>query len=144
MQIEIGQRRAPRYNLRRTGQRAHQLVQWFLDFEDHARASRHNAWHVAAELNRVAKAMHTVEQNGLARDLVRSQPQRLRKSALCIPQLLGFPSPFQLLPAAIEVADQHAAHGFVEMGLGIVRPQCDRAVIARQRLVEPFQLMHRD
>ena len=61
MQIEFRQRFARGHDVRRPGQRAHQLVQWPLHFQNDARAARDDARHVAAELDRVAKALLGME-----------------------------------------------------------------------------------
>ena len=73
-----------------------------------------------------------------------SEPQRLCEISLSVSPLLGFPSPFVLFPAAIKVADEQPAQCLIEMRLGIVRPQGERAVVARQRLLEPLQLLQGD
>ena len=83
MQVEVRQRlaRSPRSE-RAPRKRIHQLPQRLLDFQDHMRGAFGDKRRVTAELDRIAKALLGVEQNGLAGDLVRSKPQRLREIPL--------------------------------------------------------------
>ena len=115
-------------------------MQRLWDLQNHAGATLQYQWHIAAELYRVSKTLLGMEENCLTSDLVRSAPQRLGKT-LCVFQLLGFPSPFVLFPAAIEVADEQPAERLINVRRGKIRPQLDRAVVARQRILEPLQLL---
>ena len=47
-----------------------------------ARGALHDEWHVTAELDRVAKTLLGMQKNGLAYDVIRSEPQRLREIPL--------------------------------------------------------------
>ena len=109
MQIKPRQRIARTYNLRRTAQRAHQLVQWRRHFKNDARLAVGDKRHVAAELDRVAEALLGVKQNGPANDLPAARPERLREVALATPEFLGVPTPFVFVSAATKIADQKPA-----------------------------------
>jgi hypothetical protein len=61
---------APGYDLGRASKSAHERVQLPGNLEDYARATRGNQWHVAAELDGIAKPLLGMEKNGLARDFV--------------------------------------------------------------------------
>jgi uncharacterized membrane protein len=98
------------------------------------RAVLDHARDIAAELKRVAKTLLRVKQNGLARDVIGADPERLQEMPLGFPELRGFPSPFVLLPTAGKVADQKPAHRVAEMRVGKVGPQLQRTFVARQRL----------
>jgi len=119
----------------------HQLPQRLLDFQDHMRGAFGHKRRVTAELDRIAKTLLGVEQNGLAGDLVRSKPQRLHKIPFRRVELPGFPSPFVLLPTAAKIADQQPAQRLVMMRLREVRPHRDRAIVVRQSAGEPAQTL---
>ena len=98
-----------------------------------------DTWHIAAELDRIAEPLLGVEKDGLAGDVISAGPQRLREMPLYCPELRGVPSPFQLLPAPRKVTEQEAADRRVEMAVGEVRLERERAVIAGERFVKPPQ-----
>ena len=58
-------------------------------------------------------------------------------------QLIGLPSPFVSLPATVEIACEQQAKRCIEMCLGEVGLQGDRAIEARQRLLEAVQFPKR-
>ena len=50
MDVEIGQRVAPRYDLCRAGEGSHQFVQWSLHLQNYdVRGALHDKWHVARQ-----------------------------------------------------------------------------------------------
>src|ERR1700733_9771744 len=136
MDVEIGQQVAPGYDLRRTGEGSHQLVQGSLHLQNDVRGALCNQWHVAAELDRVTQTLLGMEKNSLARDLIRPEPLWLCEISFLIASRPGFPSPFVLFPAAIKVTREQPAERFVVVRVCIVRPQGQCAVVARQRLFE--------
>ncbi len=91
MDIEIGEWLAPGYHLRRAGERSHQLVQRLWNLHNNVRGALHDEWYVTAELDRVAKTLLGMEKNGLALDVVRSEPQRLREIPLSVYLVAQFP-----------------------------------------------------
>src|SRR5580692_9546494 len=113
MKIEVRQLVALRHDLRALGKGAHQCGKWLLHLEDNAHAAAREQRNIAAELQRVAKALLGVKQNGLAGDLIRPEPERLRKLSLPFGQLFGFPTPLILLEAASKVANKQPANRFV-------------------------------
>jgi hypothetical protein len=68
-------------NLRRAGKTCHELAERYFNFHHDARAARRDQRHVTAELNGIAKSLFAVQQDRLAGDIVRSEPERLRKIA---------------------------------------------------------------
>ena len=90
-----------------------------LHFQNDARPARRNSRNVAAKLDRVAKPLFRVQQNGLAGDTPGAVPQRLRKIALCRVLAVRSPIwPFMLRPAANEIAGQQPAQRFVVARIG--------------------------
>jgi hypothetical protein len=47
----------------------------------------------------------------------------------------------EFFPAAIEVADEQPTDRFIQMRLGMVRPQRQRLLVTRQRFTEPLELI---
>src|ERR1043166_9603049 len=76
MQVEVRERIARGDDLRRAGETAHQPLKRPLNIENNARAPGRDERHIAAELDRVAQALLTVEQDGLAADLFLTEPER--------------------------------------------------------------------
>src|SRR5580704_17051519 len=105
MDIEGGQWLASRDDARACQSRQ-QSPEFRLHFEDGPSAAFGHQWDVAAELKCVAKALLGMHQDGLACDIVRAAPQRLRKIPLGARQRFVFPSPFVFFPSALELARQ--------------------------------------
>ena len=63
---------------------------------------------------------------------------RLRETPFYVTQLVGFPSPFLLWPAALKVANQQPAERLAVMSFGIIWLDGDRTVVTPQRLVKPL------
>src|SRR5579885_1930422 len=103
VQVEVGQGVAPLYDPRRAGKRAQQRGQRRLHLDDNPRPALRHQRDVAAELERVAESLLGMQEDGLARDLMRSGPQRLREVAKGAGQLRDSPAPFVLAPAAREI-----------------------------------------
>ena len=136
MHIEFRQRLAPRYDLRHARQRGHQRAQRPLHLKHHPRGARRNLRRIAGELDRIAKTLLGVQQNGLSGDVIRAGPQRLHEIPLGAAMLLGLPPPFVLIEAAHKVAEQQAAQRLVIMSVGKIRPYGAHAFVTGQRLIE--------
>ena len=77
MEIEIKHRLARGDDLHRVGKRAHQVVQRRLHFQNDARAARRDQRRVTAELDRIAETLLGMQENSLACDFIRPEPQLL-------------------------------------------------------------------
>ena len=75
----------------------HQPYKCARNFEHDPRAARRHQRRIAAELNAIAEALLTVDQDSLAGKIFRTQPQRAGKAARRVRTLL--PAVFVLLPA---------------------------------------------
>ncbi len=144
MEVELRQTIALGDNLRRAGKIGHKLAERLFNFQDDACAACRDHRHVTAELDGIAKALLAVEQDRLAGDIVRSAPERPRKSAL--PEFCdrSLAAPLIFDPSILEVAGDEARQALEKMRVGIVRPQRDRLIVTRQRLIEPLQVIQRN
>ena len=110
-------------------------MQRLWNLQNHAGATLQHQWHIAAELYRVSKTLLGMEEKCLTSDLVRPAPQRLGKIAPCVFQLLGFPSPFVLFPAAIEVADEQPVQRLIIVRISKIRPSAESILLAEYSFV---------
>jgi hypothetical protein len=136
MRVEFEQPVAFSNDLRST-KLVHERLQRFLHFEDHARAARGDRRHIAAELNRIAQSLFAMEQDRLVSDRL-AAPERLREHAVGEDHRFLHPAPFVVGPAAGEIAAQQPQGRRVAMRHDVAGLQGQRAVVARQRFVEPI------
>ena len=109
VQIEVGQRAAARYHLGRSGEGSGEFAQRVLHLQDDPRPTRGNERDVSAELDRVAKSLLGMEQDGFAGDIRCAKPQGPVECAPVTFHLRCPPAPLVLLPAGFEVPDQKPA-----------------------------------
>jgi len=69
------------HDSRRAGKTGQKLLQRRLDLDNNACPARGDQRGIAAELNRVTKPLLAMKQDRLAGDIIRSEPERLRKIA---------------------------------------------------------------
>ena len=99
---------------------------------------------IADELQRIAKPLLGMQQDGLAGKRRVAEPQRLTKGAPLVGKRAGFPAPLIGLPAGLEIAERQVSKPCFEMGLGKVGTLLKRRIEASKRLlwpVEPAQRM---
>jgi hypothetical protein len=77
-----------------------------LHLEHNLGTQRGKLGQIADELKGVTEALFGVHQDNLPGESLATKPKRLREVATLVPLAFGFPTPFVLLPAALEVSKQ--------------------------------------
>src|SRR5688572_7576542 len=140
MNVEIRRRLAARDDLRNTGYAGEQAGGLGTRSNDHPGAAFGDERGVADELYRVAQPLLDVQQYALAGD-VAALPLRPRRLKLAVAQPLGFPAPFVLAEAFLQVSQQQPGQRQVPMRFRVVRLRLDRRAYA---LLAVLYLAHGD
>jgi hypothetical protein len=82
LQVEMRQSIATGNDLCRAGEAGHKLLQRSFDLQNHACTASGDERYIAAELDRIAKSLLAMQQDGLAINRIAAEPKRLREIAL--------------------------------------------------------------
>src|SRR5258708_8241343 len=126
LEVEIRKGTALGDDLRRPGKAGHKATKRLFDFHDDACAVCCDQRRITAQLNAIAKSLLAIEQDPLAGDIVRSEPERLRKIALRDSSGWSLAAPLIFDPSALEVAGDQARQALEKMRIGVVRTQRNR------------------
>ncbi len=140
MQIERRQRLAAGNNFHADGRRD-QRNERFLNLEDDIAAALSHQRHVTDELERVAKTLLRVQQDGLAGKRLAAP---LRLSKLARRQVADVPARLVFLPSRREVAAQEVQYALAGDGHGIAGIERAGAAKARERLVHAAHVLERE
>src|SRR5271166_6340000 len=108
MELETGNIVSPRYDLRHPGEIAKQRNERRRHVEDDGRAGLGHQRDIAPALDGIPEALLMMKQDGLAGEVLFTEPERCRKIARARGELGGLPAPLVFRPAAREIAEQQA------------------------------------